>query len=192
MGAVLENPGAMRYDLLMLTVIIECCDQEGELAQTLSALVAGAVEGIVSDVVVLDNGSNDGTSKLADAAGCRYHMTWDLRDVLAAARGDWLLLVEPGARPSQGWVDEIAEYVSLNSMPARFSPSRHHRRPLFKRLARRGPPLERGFLLPKKQALSIAKSEMKLVDLVAGLKGRALSSEMVPAWAARQARPQRA
>ncbi|HBF31041.1 glycosyl transferase [Rhizobium sp.] len=174
----------------MLTVIIECRDQESELAQTLTALVAGAVEGIVSDVVVLDNGSSDGTSKLADAAGCRFHLKWDLRDVLAAARGDWVLLVEPGARPTQGWIDEIAEYASLNSTPARFSPSRHHRRPLLKRLGRRRPPLEQGFLLSKQHALSIAKTGMRLVDLVTGLKGRALSSEMVPAWAARPARPE--
>lgn len=171
----------------MLTVIMECFDQESELAQTLTALVAGAVEGIVSDVVVLDNGSSDGTSMLADAAGCRFHAHWDLCDVLAKARGEWLLLVEPGARPSQGWIDEIAEYVALNNAPARFSPSRHHRLSLFKRLARRGPPLEHGFLLPKKQALAIAKTGMNLSDLVAGLKGRALMSEMVPAWAARPA-----
>ncbi len=178
----------IRYDKKMLTVIIECRDQESELAQTLTALVAGAVEGIVSDVVVLDKGSSDGTAKLADAAGCRFHLTWDLRDVLSSARGDWLLLVEPGARPTQGWIDEIAEYASLNSTPACFSPSRNHRRPLLKRLGRRKPPLEQGFLLSKKQALSIAKTGMSLVDLVAGLKGRALSSEMVPAWAARPAR----
>ncbi|TWD55297.1 hypothetical protein FB480_102106 [Agrobacterium vitis] len=189
MWRVLENMGAMRYDLSMLTVIIECFDQESELAQTLSALVAGAVEGIVSDVVVLDNGPHEGISKIADAAGCRYHVTWDLRDVLTAARGEWLLLVEPGARPSQGWIDEIAEYVSLNNTPARFSPSRAHRQSLLKRMARRPPLLERGFLLRKVQALSIAKSGMKLTDLVAGLKGQALSSEMVPAWAARPARP---
>ncbi|MBB4953835.1 glycosyltransferase involved in cell wall biosynthesis [Agrobacterium vitis] len=172
----------------MLSVIIECFDQESELAQTLTTLVAGAVQGIVADVVVLDNGSSDGTSKLADAAGCRFYVHWDLRDVLANARGEWVLLVEPGARPTQGWIDEIAEYIALNQKPARFSPSRYHRRPLFKRLGRRGPPLEQGFLLPKHQALSIATTGMKLVDLVAGLKGHALSSEMVPAWAARPAR----
>ena len=40
----------------MLTVLMECHDQESELAQTLSVLVAGAVEGLVSDVAVLDHG----------------------------------------------------------------------------------------------------------------------------------------
>ncbi len=42
----------------MLTIIMECRDDEAELAQTLSALVSGAVEGIVRDVIVLDHGSS--------------------------------------------------------------------------------------------------------------------------------------
>jgi hypothetical protein len=113
----------------MLTVLLECQDQEPELAQTLSVLVAGAVEGLVSDVVVLDHGSRDGTSRVADAAGCRFHSQWDIKDILRSARGEWLLFVEPGARPQAGWIDEIAEYVSLNKLPARFTASRGYRRP---------------------------------------------------------------
>lgn len=56
----------------MLTVIMETKDNEAELAQTLSALVAGAVEGLVSDVIILDHGSTDGSPRVADAAGCRF------------------------------------------------------------------------------------------------------------------------
>ena len=40
----------------MLTIIMESRDSEAELAQTLSALVSGAVEGLVRDVIVLDHG----------------------------------------------------------------------------------------------------------------------------------------
>ncbi len=54
-------------------------DHEAELAHTLSFLVAGAVEGLVGDVVVLDHGSSDGTSSVADAAGCRFYGAWDIR-----------------------------------------------------------------------------------------------------------------
>lgn len=172
----------------MLTVIIECLDQETELAQTLAALVSGAVEGIVCDVVVLDHGSRDGTSRLADAAGCRFHGQWDLKDVVRAARGEWLLLVEPGARPASGWIDEIAEYVMRNSAPARFSPSRHHRLPFYRRIGRRTAPLEDGLLLSKRQALAIVKSGMRLGDLPKGLRMQSLSAELVPARVARQAR----
>ncbi len=69
-GAV-EIHAAMRYCKGMLTIILECRDNEAELAQTLSALVTGAVQGIVRDVIVLDHGSRDGSAKVADAAGCR-------------------------------------------------------------------------------------------------------------------------
>ena len=172
----------------MLTVVLECQDQEPELAQTLSVLVAGAVEGLVSDVVVLDHGSRDGTSRVADAAGCRFHSEWDINDILRSARGEWLLFVEPGARPQAGWIDEIAEYVALNRLPARFTASRTYRRPLLQRLGRSVPPLELAYLVPKNQAIASAKSGMRLSEFPKGQKLRQLSSELIPSWVARAAR----
>lgn len=172
----------------MLTVVIECQDQEPELAQTLSVLVAGAVEGLVCDVVVLDHGSRDGTSRVADAAGCRFHSQWDIKDVVQSARGEWLLLVEPGARPQAGWIDEIAEYVSLNKVPARFTASRAYRRPFLERIGRSRPPLELGLLLSKRQALTVARTGMRLTEFAKGQKPRQLSSELIPSWVARAAR----
>jgi hypothetical protein len=179
---------ATLYKQAMLTVIIECRDQEPELAQTLSTLVAGAIEGLVCDVVVLDHGSRDGTSRVADAAGCRFYSEWDIRDILQSARGEWLLLVEPGARPQAGWIDEIAEYVSLNKLPARFTASRGYRRPILQRVGRSLPPLELGFLVSKRQAIAAAKTGMRLSEFTKGQKARKLSSEMIPSWVARTAR----
>ncbi|MGI2035101.1 glycosyl transferase [Rhizobium panacihumi] len=170
----------------MLTVIMECRDQETELAQTLSVLVAGAVEGLVSDVVILDHGSRDGSARVADAAGCRFHNHWDIKDILRSVRGEWLLLMEPGARPQMGWIDELGEHLAMNRQAAKFSPSRNHLPSFFKRLSRRVPPLEYGFVLPKSQAMAIAKSGMPLEQLVQRQKTFMLISEMVPAWAARK------
>jgi len=178
----------MVYKSGMLTVIIECQDQESELAQTLGVLVAGAVEGLICDVVVLDRGSSDGTAQVADAAGCRFYSQWDVKDVLSSARGDWLLLVEAGARPQAGWIDEIAEYVSLNKLPARFTASRGYRRPFLQWITRRLPPLERGLLVSKRQALADARGDMRLADFAKGRKTRRLSSEIIPSWVARAAR----
>ncbi len=172
----------------MLTVILECRDQESELAQTLSLLVSAAVEGLVSDVVVLDHGSRDGTSRVADAAGCRFHTYWDIKDILRSARGEWLLLLEPGARLQAGWIDEVMEYVALGRQPARFSPSRTYRRPFFRRIGRALPPLEYGLLLPKRQAIALAKSGMDLETLAKGQKPLKLASEIIPAWVAASTR----
>lgn len=94
------------------------------------------------------------------------------------------MLLEPGARPIGRWVDELAEYVSLNRSPARFSPSRMHKRPLLKRLAHRAPPLESGFLLPKGDAVAAARGKMPLSALASGRAARKLATELVPAWVA--------
>lgn len=166
----------------MLTVLMECRDQEAELAQTLSILVTAAVEGLVSDVIVLDHASRDGSSRVADAAGCRFHNHWDIKDVLRSARGEWLLFIEAGARPQSGWIDEVLEYLALHKQAARFSPSRNYRRPFFKRIGRPVPPLEYGLLVPKKNAIALAKSGMDLEALAKGQKTTKLMSQLIPAW----------
>ncbi len=168
----------------MLTVMMECHNHESELAQTLSGLVSAAVEGLVSDVVVLDHGSLDGTSRVADAAGCRFHTRWDITDVLRTVRGEWLLLLEPGARLQNGWIEEVLEYTALNRQPARFSPSRSYRRPFFKRFGRSVPPLEYGFLIPKKQAIALSRTGMGLEAISSGQKTCRLASEVIPSWVA--------
>lgn len=170
----------------MLTIIMECQDQETEAAHTLNALVSGAVEGLVSDVLILDKGSSDGIQKLAEAAGCRYFGDWDMKDVLDGARGDWLFLIEPGARPQPGWIEEIFEYASVTRDPARFSDSRTFRKPLLKRIGRKRSALENGVILTKRQAISLARSGSDLEKLASGLKKRVLRSEIIPAWVTRR------
>jgi len=169
----------------MLTIIMECRDNEAELAQTLSVLVAGAVEGLVRDVIVLDHGSGDGSAAVADAAGCRFLTDWDMVDVLHSARGDWLLLLEPGARPLRGWVDAVAEHMAVDSKPARFLASRSHRPSFLKRLVRRAAPLEEGYLVRKSEALEAVRPGLALSGLARRGAGR-LVAEIVPAWALRR------
>ncbi|WP_337184624.1 glycosyltransferase [Shinella sp.] len=170
----------------MLTIIMECRDNEAELAQTLSALVAGAVEGIVRDVIVLDHGSRDGSARVADAAGCRFLAEWDLKEVVQSARGDWLLLLEPGARPLAGWVDAVVDHVAVDPKPARFAASRNHRPSFFRRFGRT-PPLENGYLVSKREAAGIARRGMGLAEVAKG-GARQLVAEIVPAWAVKAMR----
>ena len=54
----------------MLSIIIETANHEGALSRTLLPLVSGAVHGLVRDVIVLDHGSTDQTTHVADQAGC--------------------------------------------------------------------------------------------------------------------------
>jgi hypothetical protein len=172
----------------MLTVLLECRDNEPELAHTLAVLVSGAVDGLVSDVIVLDHGSRDGSARVADAAGCKFLHQWDLHEALRSARGEWIMLLEPGARPQSGWIEEILEYASLAKVPARFSPSRRFRRSFFKRLTKRAGALELGFLMPKRQAAALARPGMDLCALAKASSVRKLRSELIPAWVIRERR----
>ena len=60
------------YWLLMISVLIETQNSDEALARTLGGLVGGAVEGILSDVIIIDQGSVDQTHRVADAAGCIF------------------------------------------------------------------------------------------------------------------------
>ncbi|KQS77334.1 glycosyl transferase [Rhizobium sp. Leaf384] len=168
----------------MLTILMETHDSETRLAQSLAALVSGAVEGLISDVIILDHGSRDASQRVADAAGARFLTEWAMTDVVRSARGTWLLLLEPGARPLGRWVEEVAEHMAIGRGPARFSASRRHRRPLLARLASRRPALEQGFLVSRPQAAGMVRSGMTIADFVTRRGVHRLSSELMPAWAA--------
>ena len=165
----------------MISVLMECKDQESAVAVTLAALVQGAVEGLVAEVIILDRGSRDGTALLADAAGCKYLEDPDLRDVVRSARGDWLLLIEPGARPLLGWVDHIGQHLNAGRQAARMRPSREYRQPFFARLRRRISALEHGVLIPKSQAIANSRSGQSLESLGRGVAMTRLNCEIVPA-----------
>lgn len=168
----------------MLTVLIETRNSEARLAQSLAALVPGAVDGLVSDVLILDRGSTDASGQVADAAGARFLPEGTLGEALALARGSWLLLIEPGARPLGHWINEVAEHMAIGRSAARFSPSRRHRRPFLQRLLSRSAPLERGFLVKRSVALAAVRPGMRLAALSEQRPVHRLSSELMPAWAA--------
>lgn len=165
----------------MITVLMECKDQEGALAVSLATLVPGAVEGLVAEVVILDRGSRDGSALVADAAGCKFLSDPDIRDVLRAARGDWVLMMEPGARPLLGWIEHLGQHMSTSASAARLSPSREYRLPFLARIRRRSSPLEYGVLMPTRQAIANARAGQSLESLGRGLATKRLKCEIVPA-----------
>ncbi len=88
----------------MLTVVIETRNDEDALASTLGSLVSAAVEGVVREVLVHDRGSTDRTAAVIDHTGCTLVREGALASSLARARGDWILVLEPGARLLDGWM----------------------------------------------------------------------------------------
>jgi rSAM/selenodomain-associated transferase 2 len=86
----------------MLSVVIPALNAAGTLRATLAAIAEA------DEVVVVDGGSSDGTPALAASLGARVVSTprgrgSQLAAGVAAARGDWLLLLHADTRLSPGW-----------------------------------------------------------------------------------------
>jgi glycosyltransferase involved in cell wall biosynthesis len=100
----------------MLSVVIATHDSERALVATLAALVPGATEGLISEVIVADAGSHDDTATVADVAGCNF-MVLDgmlgrrLSQAAAAARAPYLLFLRPGIVLDTLWVGDARRFV---------------------------------------------------------------------------------
>ena len=122
----------------MLSVIIATLDSEALLVATLAALVPGAMDGLVSEAIVADGGSRDGTATVADVAGCNFTVIEGplgrrLKTAAATARAPWLLFLRPGTVPDAAWVGEVRSFIERRPPDARaavFSRGRAGQAPL--------------------------------------------------------------
>ena len=163
--------------LSMLSVLIETRNDEEGLARTLASLVGGAVEGVVRDVIVCDAGSTDQTHRVAEHAGCNY-VAGGIAVGIGQAKGDWLLVMEPGARLAEGWIDEVVAHTAKHTMPARFSRARGNRAPFLARVFSGNRALAEGLVISKRQAAALAKSARSAEALARGLATRRLNAEI--------------
>jgi len=108
----------------MVSVVIPTLNAESHLTATLSALVPGAVEGLVREVIISDGGSSDDTRQIADIAGAVFMRTEKNRgSQLAAgaetARSDWLLFLHADTVLQPGWVLEASSFIERVDSGAR-------------------------------------------------------------------------
>lgn len=173
---------------MMLTVLIETHNDEEGLARTLATLIGGAVEGVVREVIVCDTGSTDQTHRVAEHAGCQY-ATDGVAAAIRHAKGDWLLLLEPGARLVDGWIDEVVAHTARQTMAARFSRTRAGRAPFLARIFSGNRALADGLLISKRQATSLSKRAGSAEALARGLATKRLDAEIWAAPATQEHRP---
>lgn len=157
----------------MLSVVIQTRNDEEGLARTLASLVGAAVEGVVRDVTVCDGGSTDQTRRVADHAGCHF-IAGGFPRVIAAARGEWLLLLEPGARPVEGWTESVLDHVAACEGPACLTESGQGSFPFLSRLFGAKRALAPGLILRKEDAIGLLSG----ADSAEGLARRARSSRL--------------
>lgn len=100
----------------MISVVIPTLNAEAELTSTLSALVPGAVQGVVREVIIADGGSRDATAEIADIAGTHFIRTARGRGTQLAAgaemaRSDWLLFLHADTVLEVGWEQEATAFM---------------------------------------------------------------------------------
>lgn len=100
----------------MISVIIPALNAERTLAASLTALVPAAIDGIVREVIVVDGGSRDRTSEIADIAGAEIiHAPTGRGSQLAcgaqAARFPWLLFLHADTVLQEGWEQEVLSFM---------------------------------------------------------------------------------
>lgn len=100
----------------MLSVIIPTLNAEARLAPCLDALVGAAVNGLVREVIVIDGGSADRTTEIADGFGARILTAspgrgGQLGAGAEAAKGKWLLFLHADTVLEAGWAEEAARFM---------------------------------------------------------------------------------
>src|SRR5262245_47402629 len=165
----------------MLSVLIETRNDEEALSRTLASLIGAAVEGVVREVIVCDLGSTDQTRYVAEHAGCHFLADGGIAAGIVAAKGDWLLIIEPGARLVEGWTEPVVTHVNKSTMPARFSRPRDERPAFLARVFSANRALGEGLVITKRQAFGLAKSAGNAEALARGLAVKQLSAEISPA-----------
>ena len=86
----------------------------------MSVLVPAVAEGLISHAVVMLPGSGADSERIADAMGATIMKSTgvaerDWQDAARIARGDWVLLLDAGEVPGQGWIGCIERHLMLQT-----------------------------------------------------------------------------
>jgi hypothetical protein len=99
----------------MITVLVRVTHGPEALAATLSALVPAVAAGLIGDAVILSSRQDDALAKVADAAGATLivaeEASWE--QGARTARRDWLLCLDDGDIPQEGWIRVLERFVGL-------------------------------------------------------------------------------
>ncbi|MGY9045976.1 MAG: glycosyltransferase [Rhodobacterales bacterium] len=95
-----------------ISIILPTLDARDGLAETIPSLMEGLEAGLVRELILSDGGSTDATRAVADAAGAIWlsapvARAQRLRRGADAARGEWLMFLEPGVVLSPGWTQDL-------------------------------------------------------------------------------------
>jgi glycosyltransferase involved in cell wall biosynthesis len=111
-----------------LSVVLPTLNAARGLPPCAAALMEGLAEGVLRELVVSDGGSTDETLAIARALGAvvvEGPAGQEVARGVAAARGDWLLILRPGQILDPGWA--VAARAHMAARPGQGA--RFRRRP---------------------------------------------------------------
>jgi hypothetical protein len=117
-------------------------DAVDQLADTLGALVAGVAAGLVGDAVIIVAASNPVIETVAEATGAKVVLRgrgsspWSAG--AKAARRDWVLCLEAGDVPAEGWIRLVDRFIGTARPEVALARLRRPHAGLPARLAARG------------------------------------------------------
>ncbi|WP_430425993.1 cell wall biosynthesis glycosyltransferase [Phenylobacterium sp.] len=97
----------------MLTVIIDARDDAQRLPALLAQLTAGAVDGLVRQVLIVAAGGQAGIADLCEEMGAEAHAS--LEAAAKAARADQLLVLPADFRLRDGWIGSLEGHLKRSS-----------------------------------------------------------------------------
>ena len=108
-----------------LSIVIPTLDAEKHLPRCLDSLIEGLTLGLIRDLVITDGGSTDATVEMAHDVGATLvsgpaSRGGQLRRGVAAARGDWLLVLHADTMLSPGWSEVVIDHIRDEGGPAHF------------------------------------------------------------------------
>lgn len=108
-----------------LSVIIPTLNAAHTLPACLAAIGDALFDGLIAEVIFADGGSDDDTAKIADAVGARVLRApkgrgQQLSAGVAAARGNWLLIVHADSVLGQGWAQAAQNHIEEHADKAAY------------------------------------------------------------------------
>ena len=93
----------------MLTVVIDARGEAGRLAGLLAQLTAGAVEGLVREVLIVAAEGQPDIDLLCEETGAEAVTTLE---AAASARADWLMVLPADLRLRDGWIQSVEDHLA--------------------------------------------------------------------------------
>ena len=100
-----------------LSIVIPTLNAEAGLPGCLAGLTEGLSEGLIRELIVSDGGSRDATPRIAEQAGAEgitgpASRGGQLRRGVAAAQGDWLLILHADSQLPPGWTEAALHHMA--------------------------------------------------------------------------------